>query len=177
MTAADLLAGLRRHYIPDARFPGGVFAPEIAAPDSQRRADLIWLGVTAATGREIVGHEVKVTRQDLAAELADPAKAAAWQQYCDRWWLVVPDPALLHGHTIPDTWGVLTPPRGRRTRPMTVHRPAPRLSPAPQEPALRTITAWLHWRHHRLSRQLGRAQVVAREGEVATARLPQGGAR
>lgn len=149
-TSADVLALLERHYLPDPTRPAGVFAPEIQAPVGSRRADLIWMGCTTA-GRDLVGHEVKVTRADVLAELADLTKADAWQRYCDRWWLVVPHVSLIDGLEIPDTWGVMGPPSGRRTRSMTVHRPAPRLAPADQGPALRTVATWLHWRHHRLT--------------------------
>ncbi len=144
-TARDVLKMLRRHYLPDPARPGGIFAPEIQAPHPGRFADLIWQGCTAAAGPELQGHEIKVTRADLVHELTDPTKSDAWQRYCDRWWLVVPDPRLLDGLTLPASWGVLTPPSGRRTRSMTVHVPAPALRPAEQAPALRTLAAWLHW--------------------------------
>jgi hypothetical protein len=146
-TARDMIEMLRRNYIPEGKPAAGIFAPEIQAPDSARRADLIWQGVTAA-GRELVGHEIKVSRADLLAELADLSKTDPWQRYCDRWWLVVSDPNLITGLELPATWGVLAPPSGRRTRSMTVLAPAPALKPATQEPALRTLATWLHWQHH-----------------------------
>lgn len=145
-TARAMVDLLRRHYITDERHPAWVFAPEIQAPDSARRADLICLGVSSATGGELAGHEVKVTRADVMAELADLTKCDPWMRYCDRWWLVVPHLSLIDGLEIPGTWGVLLPPSGRRTRSMTVHRKAPALKPAEQAPALRTLTSWQHWR-------------------------------
>jgi hypothetical protein len=157
IAAKDMIAMLRRHYIRDEAHPAGIFAPEIAAPDYGRRADLIWQGVTAA-GRELVGHEVKVSRADLVAELADPSKAESWQRYCDRWWLVVPDMSLTEGLTLPGSWGVLTPPSGRRSRSMTVAVPAPTLTPQEQSPALLTLATWLHWRNHHAEARLARAQ-------------------
>jgi hypothetical protein len=145
-TARDMLALLRRHYLPDESRSAGIFAPEIQAPGpTLRKADLIWLGCTAAS-HELVGHEIKVSRADVLVELADLTKTDPWQRYCDRWWLAIPDPALIAGLQLPDSWGVLTPPSGRRTRSMTVHRPAPVLRPAEQSPALRTLAAWTHWR-------------------------------
>jgi hypothetical protein len=146
-TATAMIHMLRRHYLPDETRPAGVFAPDIQAPGPvQRRADLIWLGCTAAAGSHLVGHEVKVTRQDLLAELGDLTKSDPWQRYCDRWWLVVPDLSLIRGLEIPESWGVMLPPSGRRTRSMSVHRPAPPLRPLEQAPALRTLTAWQHWK-------------------------------
>jgi hypothetical protein len=152
VTAGHMLAMLRRHYLPDEARPAGIFASEIQAPGTTlRKADLIWLGCTAATGSQLVGHEVKVSRQDVLAELADLTKSDPWQRYCDRWWLVIPNLMLIRGLELPDPWGVLTPPSGRRHRSMTVHRPAPLLQPAEQAPALRTIAAWVHWRHRDLT--------------------------
>lgn len=148
-TAREMIDMLRRHYLPENREPGGIFAPEIQAPGSTRRADLIWQGCTAAGGHELVGHEVKVTRADLLNELAEPAKSDPWQRYCDRWWLVLSDPALMDGLDIPPSWGVLAPPSGRRTRSMTVLVPAPQLKPVEQSPAFKTLAVWLHWRAYR----------------------------
>lgn len=147
-TARTMTDMLRRHYLPESREPGGIFAPEIQAPASNRRADLIWQGVTAS-GRELIGHEIKVTRADLLAELADPAKSDPWMRYCDRWYLVVPTLDLTAGLDLPAAWGLMTPPSGRRTRSMTVPLKAPKLNPNEQGPALRTLATWLHWRLHR----------------------------
>jgi hypothetical protein len=146
-TAQAMLGLLRRHYLPDETRPAGIFAPEIQAPGpSGRRADLIWLGCTAAAGSELIGHEIKVSRSDLLTELADLTKSDPWQRYCDRWWLVIPHSGLINGLELPDSWGVLTPPSGRRRRSMTIHRPAPPLKPDEQAPALRALATWLHWR-------------------------------
>lgn len=147
-TARDMLDMLRRHYLPEGRQPGGIFAPEIQAPASTRRADLIWQSVTAAGGNGLIGHEVKVTRADVLNELADPAKSDPWQRYCDRWWLVVAHPSLVEGLDLPPSWGVMAPPSGRRTRSMTVVLQAPQLKPADQAPAFATVAKWLHWRHY-----------------------------
>lgn len=148
-TSYDMIEMLRRHYIAENKPPAGVFAPEIQAPGSSgRRADLIWQGVTSAAGWELIGHEVKVTRADILNELSDLTKSDPWQRYCDRWWLVVPDLKLVDGLELPPAWGVLTPPSGRRTRSMTVAAPAPKLTPDDKTPALRTLTAWLHWKRH-----------------------------
>lgn len=157
-TASDMLAMLRRHYLPEGRPPGGIFAPEIVAPNSLRRADLIWQGVTAGSGYELVGHEIKVNRADVLAELADPTKSDPWQRYCHRWWLVIPHVALIDGLELPPTWGVLTPPSGRRTRSCTVSRPAPDLKPHDPAPAYLTLATWLHWRHNTAASQLKSAQ-------------------
>lgn len=160
-TERSMLALLRRHYVADDRNPAWVFAPSIQAPgQTLRKADLMCLGATAATSGLLVGHEVKVSRADVMVELADLTKCDPWMRFCDEWWLVVPDAALLDGLTIPESWGILTPPSGRRTRSMTVARQAPRLRPHEQAPALRTIAAWQHWRLRDLN--TAHADVTAR---------------
>lgn len=177
-TAQAMTAMLRRHYLPDDTRPAGIFAPEIQAPGpTQRRADLIWLGCTAAAGTALVGHEVKVTRADVLSELADLTKTDPWQKYCDRWYLVISHLALIDGLELPESWGVMLPPSGRRTRSMTVHRQAPPLRPAEQAPALKTLAAWQHWRLRdihvssaELQRRLERAERAHRELELSTPR-------
>lgn len=163
LTAADMLSLLKRHYLPDPDKAAGVFAAEIQAPGrSARRADLIWHGVTAATGRELIGHEIKVSRADLLTELQDQTKSHDWQRFCDRWYLVVSDPKLVDGLDLPPTWGVLAPPSGRRTRSMTVVLKAPKLRPDDQATALRTLMAWQHWKWNRDAAELSRRDASVR---------------
>lgn len=173
-TAKALVEVLRRHYLRDERHPAGIFAPGIQAPGgSLRKADLIWLGCTAAAGSELVGHEIKISRADLQRELADLTKSDPWQRYCNRWWLVIPHPQIITGLQLPSSWGVMRPPTGKRARAMTIHTPAPALTPDEQAPALRTLAGWVHWRHrdlqHRLKDvedRLERAERNARETQL-----------
>lgn len=153
--SSDMIGMLRRHYLPDEDKPAGIFAAEIGSPgNSGRRADLIWQGTTAASGQELIGHEIKISRADLLAELADPTKSDPWQKYCDRWWLVVPNPALVDGLELPATWGVMTPPSGRRKRSMTIHTKAPALKPENKAPALLRIATWQQWRMHSMRNEI-----------------------
>ncbi len=161
-TAHDMVAMLRRHYLPDESRPGGIFLTELPAPGWPRRADALWQGVTASAGHQLVGHEIKVSRSDVLVELADPTKADQWLRYCNRWWLVVAHPSLIEGLDLPPSWGVLAPPSGRRRRTCTVVQPAPELQPIEQGPALRAIATRLHWDGHNrgaeLTRELAYAQ-------------------
>ena len=146
-TAGAMVEMLRRYYIPDEDRPAWLFATEIDAPGSSgRRADLVCLGVTVASSYKLIGHEIKVNRADVQNELADLTKCDPWIRYCDHWWLVIPHPALIDGLTIPDTWGIMLPPSGRRTRSATIHRQAPKLEPVNQSPALRALASRAHWR-------------------------------
>lgn len=168
-TSRDMIEMLRRHYLPEGKPPAGIFAAEIQAPLSDRRADLIWQGVTAAGGSELIGHEVKVSRADLLAELADLTKSDPWHRFCDRWYLVIPHLSLTEGLEIPPTWGILTPPSGRRTRSCTIARPAPKLNPYPKAPALLTLATWLHWRHHNAAEGRRAAEADAEQARESAA--------
>jgi hypothetical protein len=156
----DLVEMLRRHYLPDGRPAGGIFAAEIESPDGRRRADALWAPWSIAGGSRLVGHEIKVSRSDVLIELADPMKAEPWARDCSQWWLVVADPALVAGLTLPDAWGVMAPPSGRKRRSMTVVREAPSLKPADTGAAWRRIATW---EHVRLEQRI-------RESEYAAAR-------
>lgn len=145
-TASTMTELLRQHYNPDGRALSHLFMPEIGAPGGRRRADLLVAPVSIAgsAANTLIGHEIKVTRSDVMAELADPTKADPWMRYCTRWYLVVADPSLIEGLTIPDLWGVMAPPSGRRTRSMTILREAPKLTPdGDMSPALSRLAAYM----------------------------------
>ena len=93
-----------------------------------RTADFIAQDLWEAQGLALHGHEVKVSRSDWLTELADPDKAEAIKRFCDRWWLVVPDPSIVRDD-LPDGWGLLAFGSNGRLR---VVRRAPKLDPEPQ---------------------------------------------
>ncbi|WP_213573300.1 hypothetical protein [Rhodococcus sp. USK13] len=146
LDARDVITLLRNHYNAPNRPKGWLFAPEIQAPNSDRRADLITAPLTRSGGSAIIGHEVKVSRSDVLAELADPTKHDDWAKYCDRWYLVVSDPTLVEGLDIPDHWGIMAPPSGRRTRSMTIIRKAPKLSPIGSSDGWMKLARWQTFR-------------------------------
>ena len=79
--------------------------------DRPRYADMIAVGLWPSLGLEILGFEVKTTRADWLKEISDEKKAVAVQQYCDRWYLVVPHKnheKIVRAGELPDTWGMLT---------------------------------------------------------------------
>ncbi|MCG7309718.1 MULTISPECIES: hypothetical protein [Brachybacterium] len=92
-----------------------------------RRADFLAQDCWTYHGLLLHGHEVKVSRSDWLTELRDPTKAEAVKRYCDRWWLVVPDRAIVHDD-LPEDWGLMAPGRDGRLR---VFRRAPALTPEP----------------------------------------------
>lgn len=92
-----------------------------------RRADFIAQDCWTQQGLLLHGHEVKVSRSDWLTELADPSKADAIKRYCDRWWLVAADKAIVRDD-LPDGWGLLAPGSDGRLR---VFKRAPELTPDP----------------------------------------------
>ncbi|WP_176561872.1 hypothetical protein [Mycolicibacterium palauense] len=127
MTAGELLGRLRRHYIePSRRLPGGIFVPEVGMNGGYgagRRCDAIYVGFTTTSGRQLVGHEIKVSRSDWVAELGrKTGKADAWADQCHQWWLVVSDPDIVRAGELPEGWGLMSP--GRSVTRMAIHQPA-----------------------------------------------------
>lgn len=73
----------------------------------RRIADFIAVDCWPTGGIELHGHEVKVSRSDWLHELKRPEKAEAFKRYMDRWWLVVPDAAIVKPGELPVGWGLL----------------------------------------------------------------------
>lgn len=115
LSAATILEALQNHYRkPGAPRDGEILLPEVTAPGSARRADLVRIGMWASRGVGIDVHEIKVSRADWLRELDDPAKAEAWWPYCNRFW-VVAAPGIIRDGELPAGWGLLEFPRtGRR---------------------------------------------------------------
>jgi len=72
-----------------------------------RSADAVVLSAWPSRGVWMAGFEVKSSRQDWQRELDDPAKAAAFFDYCDYWWLVAGDENIVRPGELPKTWGLL----------------------------------------------------------------------
>lgn len=92
-----------------------------------RIADAIAMDLWPSKGLEIHGHEVKVSRSDWLTELKAPEKCEPVKRYCDRWWLVVSDRAIVKAGELPTDWGLMVV-SGNSTR---VVVKAPRLTPEP----------------------------------------------
>jgi hypothetical protein len=96
-----------------------------------RTADAIAVDLWPSGGNEIHGFEVKVSRTDWLTELRDPTKADAVRRYCHRWWLVVPDVAIVRDG-LPEGWGLLAVGSDGKLR---VRHQAPQLTPTPTHPS------------------------------------------
>lgn len=98
-------------------------------PRQVRSADGLALGLWPSLGLELQGFEVKVSRGDWLRELKDPSKAAEFQKWCDRWWVVAPA-GIVQRAELPPTWGLMeVPEKGRKRLAVTV--PAPKLEAQP----------------------------------------------
>lgn len=73
----------------------------------QRHADAVAIGIWPSTGHQILGFEIKVSRNDFATEMKNPQKSWPVMRYCHRWSLVTP-PGLVKSQELPPNWGLQT---------------------------------------------------------------------
>lgn len=111
-TEASMLALLERRYRGDMRGngPAWAFVPKVknaAGFNATRTIDALAMSLWPSRGLELHGHEIKVSRADWLRELKDPAKAEAFTQLVDRWWLVVSDAKIVQDGELPPTWGLM----------------------------------------------------------------------
>ena len=107
LTTHDVLVRLETRYCP----PGWATIRECSDRTGYRNrtADLIALGIWPSRGLEIIGFEVKSFRGDWLKELKDPTKADPIATHCDRWYIVVTDPAIVKPGELPANWGLIVP--------------------------------------------------------------------
>lgn len=74
---------------------------------SSRAADALAVGIYHSRGQLIIGFEKKVSRADWLRELKEPEKAEAIAQFCDQWYVVIPDASIVKLEELPPTWGLL----------------------------------------------------------------------
>lgn len=118
MTTKALLERLQASYIqPNAPMPGGIFVPEVGINGNfgaSSRCDAIYVGFTSASGRIMVGHELKVSRADWRHELDKIDKADTWADACHAWYVVAPSTDIVPPEELPHGWGLMIPdPRGK----------------------------------------------------------------
>lgn len=122
MRAREIIEGLRAHYIAPKQgaTDGGAFAHEVSVNGTwgigSRRADAIYAGFTSASGRILIGHEVKVSRSDWRAELDDPEKSSDWADACHAWYIVAPSTEIVPPEELPHGWGLMIPPKASSHR-------------------------------------------------------------
>lgn len=117
----QLEAALHDHFIApqDRNSPAGagaIYLTEVTAPETNRRADAVHIGLWQSRGAgRIDVCELKTSRSDFLRELDQPAKAEAWWPYSTAFWLVVPHVSIAGPEDMPPGWGLMVPSgRGRR---------------------------------------------------------------
>ena len=92
------------------------------------RADAIGMHLWPSRGLELIGFELKVTRSDWLHKLKEPTKAEEMKQFCDRWYLVVPNLKVIkYADELPEGWGLMFVENGK----IRIMIEAPKLEPKP----------------------------------------------
>jgi len=74
-----------------------------------RYADIVAMNLWRSRGYNVVGFELKVSRNDWLHEKKDPSKADPIFKYCDYFYLAVGDSNIIKDDEIPDNWGLIIP--------------------------------------------------------------------
>lgn len=106
ITAADLRRMLRVRY-PENAYALFYEVHNGTGGQHRRSADAVAMALWPSRGLEVIGFEFKVSRRDWLAEKNRPEKADAVGRFCDRWFLVISDDAVIAPDEVPKAWGVL----------------------------------------------------------------------
>lgn len=108
-TTADVMQLLRTRFeMPEyALLENVANGVGLKANGRRRFADALAIEQFGRAGHHLHGFEVKVSRADWLRELKDDSKADSVFRYCDFWWVVVGDPAIVKDDELPDGWGLL----------------------------------------------------------------------
>jgi hypothetical protein len=138
MRSEELFDALRSQYPADH---GWMLLPQVRDATGfggSRTADALAMNGWPSRGLEVHGFELKASRGDWQRELRKPAKAESVFQYCDRWWVVVPELPekgdrlqIVRPAELPASWGLLIAKDGRCKAAVQ----APKLKPKPLDRA------------------------------------------
>lgn len=92
---------------------------------ASRRTDAVAISLYPSRGLMVHGFEFKESRSDWLRELKDTTKAEEMFGFCDHWWLVVSDPAIVKDGELPEPWGLIVP----RGDGLYAKKKAPKLEP------------------------------------------------
>lgn len=126
MTTDELKELLAAKYCP----PAYALLWEVADSTGAGRggyADAVAMSLYPSAGLDLLGFELKVSRSDLARELANPAKCERLAKRVDRWWLVLGEGVPFDPAEIPTPWGIQVAKGGK----LTIKRHAAQLHPEP----------------------------------------------
>lgn len=126
ITAQDMERYLGERYCDSLQW---VFLTQVRSSTggANRIADAMAFNMYGSTGYEILGFEIKISRADFLSELKDMSKSNEIMSHCDKWFLVVPDAAIVKDGELPKNWGLLVLKDGKlvqKVRPVP-HTPIP----------------------------------------------------
>ncbi len=109
MTTPELTERLHNYY---GQRQGWAFITQLRSTTGYasqiRTADAMAMGLWPSSGLKLIGFELKVSRSDWLHELKQPEKAEEIKQFCDEWYLVVPDDSIVKDGELPEDWGMMT---------------------------------------------------------------------
>lgn len=125
LTAEDLFHLLEERY----PIPSWALLPQVAnmTGGGSRYADGIAMSCWPSMGMEVHGFEIKCYRGDWLHEIRNGQKSQPIFKFCDRWWIVVPNKAMVEEGELPPTWGLMDVQGGK----LKVVVNAPKLKPEP----------------------------------------------
>lgn len=149
MTARDVKDALHRRYNkPSQGRPGEQFVCLEEARSgagfagNSGQCDFLAINTWQSRGMTLIGHEVKVSKSDWKAELAQPEKAEVFARYCRLWYVAVPAGLAKEiKHEVPPAWGLMSVSASGNVR--EVIKPEPR-----QKPAEVPAWWWVGWLAH-----------------------------
>ena len=104
----ELINQLSKRYV----WPSQAFISEFRGGtgwERESRADALAMELWPSAGLELIGFEIKTSRQDWLRELKNPDKCKPIKQFCDRWYLVVSDLNIvkMYNDELPKDWGLM----------------------------------------------------------------------
>lgn len=78
-----------------------------------RWADAVAMSCWPSLGLKFIGFEIKVSRGDWLAEIRNGEKSQAIFKFCDYWYIVVSEEAIVQPGELPATWGLLAAKGGK----------------------------------------------------------------
>lgn len=145
MTTGELMRRLRTHYVRATEmYPGGFLAEEVGNNNTfagGRRVDAVYVGFTSASGRIMVGHELKTSRADWHHELEQLHKADQWADACHAFYVVAPDTTIVEPESVPARWGLMVPDPKRPTKMKVIVKAEVKLDHNPPWEAVRSVMA------------------------------------
>ena len=157
VTAEMIRAALENTYCSPEWYLGFEVGNSTGA-NCRRHADAVAINAYPSKGFETRGFEIKVSKQDLTAELKNGLKSDEIARFCDYWFLVVPK-GLSDEFTLPPTWGVIEYHEGK----LRQKRKAKKLES--QEPTAGFLCAMLRGRE-RLTASAANKITAEREDQI-----------